>query len=116
MSSLRFALRRLRHEPAYAVAFVLTLGLGIGATTAIFSAVEGILLRPLPFPDADRIAYVQQAQRNQADSLGQFSFVEVADYRRQASTIDEIVEYGDWQFSVVGRNVTLREALDRRRR
>lgn len=100
MSSLRFALRRLRHDRAYAVAFVLTLGLGIGATTAIFSAVEGILLRPLPYPDADRIVYVQQATAG--NQPGQFSFVEVADYRRQAGTMDEFIEYGDWQFSVVG--------------
>jgi len=102
VSSLRFALRRLRHDRAYAIAFVLTLGLGIGATTAIFSAVEGILLRPLPFPDADRIVQVRQVQGSVADSLGQFSFVEVADYRQQSTTLDELVEYGDWQFSVVG--------------
>jgi predicted permease len=100
MSSLTFALRRLRHDFGYAIAFVLTLGLGIGATTAIFSAVEGILLRPLPYPDADRIVYVQQGSAGR--EIGQFSFVEVADYRRQASTIDEFIEYGDWQFSVVG--------------
>jgi putative ABC transport system permease protein len=102
MQALQFAIRRLRHDRAYAAAFVLTLGLGIGASTAMFSAVEGILLRPLPFPAADRIVLVQQTQAAAADSLGQFSFAEVADYRRHATTMDQFVEYGDWTFSLVG--------------
>jgi hypothetical protein len=52
---LRFAFRQLRKAPGFSVTVVLTLALGIGATTAIFSLVEGILLRPLPFRDADRL-------------------------------------------------------------
>src|SRR4029077_16132072 len=53
--NLRFAFRQLRRAPGFALTVVLTLALGIGATTAIFSLVEGILLRPLPFHDADRL-------------------------------------------------------------
>jgi predicted permease len=52
---LRFAFRQLRKSPAFALTVVLTLALGIGATTAIFSLVEGILLRPLPFSNPDRL-------------------------------------------------------------
>jgi predicted permease len=55
MQNLRFTLRRLRRAAAFTVTVVLTLALGIGSTTAIFSLVEGVLLRPLPFPDADRL-------------------------------------------------------------
>jgi putative ABC transport system permease protein len=98
----RPALRMFRQDPGYAVAFVLTLGLGIGATTAIFSAVEGVLIRPLPYPHADRIVVLQQPVTRAGQKNGSFSFVEVADYRAQTKTFDELVEYGDWQFNVVG--------------
>jgi predicted permease len=101
--TLRPVFRRLRDAPGYAAAFVLTLGLGIGATTAIFSAVERVLIRPLPYPNADRIVYLQQPLARSGTANTMFSFTEVADYRVQAKTLDEIVEYGDWQFNVVGR-------------
>ena len=57
--NLRFAFRQLRKTPGFALAVVLTLALGIGATTAIFSLVEGVLLRPLPFKDADRLVLLE---------------------------------------------------------
>src|SRR5262245_13959112 len=101
-STLRAAMRQLRQDAGYALAFVLTLGLGIGASTAIFSAVEGVLIRPLPYPHADRIVFVQQPLQRTGDENTHFSFVEAADYRTQASTLEEVVEYGDWQFNVVG--------------
>ena len=101
LKDVRFALRSLRRTPGYAVAFVLTLGLGIGLNTAIFSVVNGVLLAPLPYKDADRILYLRQpALATGVDNMS-FSFVEVADLRGAARTVDEFVEYGDWTFNVV---------------
>ena len=100
---VRAALRSLRKSPGFVLAFVLTLGLGIGANTAIFSVINGVLLRPLPYPEADRIMHLRQAAVRDGIPDMSFSFEEVADYRAQAKTIDEFVEFGDWTFNVLGR-------------
>ena len=102
MRNLRITLRSLARTPGYALAFILTLGLGIGLNTAIFSVLNGVLLAPLPYPDADRIVYVQQPAVQAGVANASFSFQEVQDYREQSRTLDRFVEYGDWTFTVVG--------------
>ena len=103
LTDIRLALRTLPRTPGYALAFILTLGLGIGANTAIFSVINGVLLRPLPYPEADRIMHLRQAQLAAGVDDSSFSFAEVADYRREARTVDQFVEFGDWTFNVLGR-------------
>ena len=95
MRDIRFAMRNIRKTPGFALAFVLTLGLGIGANTAIFSIINGVLLRPLPYPEADRIMHLRQPAVRSGVENTNFSFAEVADYRSQSKTIDEFVEFGD---------------------
>jgi predicted permease len=73
---VRYALRQLRRNRAFALTAVLTLGLGIGATTAIFSAVYALLLRPLPYPDASRLMYVSAQMSNAHNAaIGSQDFV-----------------------------------------
>lgn len=98
---LRQTVRSLAKAPGYTLAFVLTLGLGIGLNTAIFSVINGVLLAPLPYPDADRIVYVRQPALGSGVENARFSFQEVQHYRESARTLDQFVEYGDWTFTVV---------------
>ena len=100
--SLRPVLRSLIREPGYALAFTVTLGLGIGLNTAIFSVINGVLLAPLPYADADRILYVRQPAVAAGVENASFSFPEVQEYREASRTMDAFVEYGDWTFTVVG--------------
>ncbi|HZE13042.1 MAG TPA: hypothetical protein VE086_04725, partial [Chthoniobacterales bacterium] len=60
MNDLRFAFRQLWKSPAFSLIAIVTLALGIGANTAIFSVIESALLRPLPFPNADRLVRVYE--------------------------------------------------------
>ncbi len=95
------AWKSLARSKGYALAFVTTLGLAIGVNSAVFSVVNAVLLKPLPFDNADRIVYLQQPAERAGVANSLFSFHEVADYRNGMSTIDEVVEFGDWTFSVV---------------
>ena len=65
---------------------MLTLGLGIGANTAIFSLVSGILLQPLPYPHAERLLAIKQPATLQGQEDARFSFLEIDDYRQQSTT------------------------------
>jgi len=103
LNDLRIAVRNLWKMPWFSLAFILTLGLGIGANTAIFSVINGVLLRPLPYPEADRIMHLRQAQTAADIPDSSFSFQEVSEYRAQAKTLDQFIEFGDWTFNVLGR-------------
>src|SRR6266536_2808096 len=67
--NLRHAARSLGRAPGFALTVVATLALGIGANTAVFSALDAVLLRPLPFPDADRLVRLSQTQQNSSETM-----------------------------------------------
>ena len=100
---VRAALRGFARNRGFAIAVVLTMALGIGANSAIFSVVYGVLLQPLPYADGDNLLILRQ-QRPRAGILAQgFSALEMADYRQQSKTLDQIVEYHNMQFVLLGR-------------
>jgi len=100
---VRFGLRVLRRNPGFTLTAIITLALGIGANTAIFSVIYGVLLRPLPYKDGNRLVVVnQQARLNNANSLG-FSVKEFQDYRDQNKTM-EMVEHHAMSFILYGRD------------
>jgi predicted permease len=89
----RFAFRGLRRSPGFAAAVVLTLALGIGANTAMFTLLRGTLLRPLPNRDGDRLVYLRQSAPGAQQKNVLFSVPEVTDYRAAAKTLSAIAEY-----------------------
>jgi predicted permease len=99
----RFALRTLGRSPGFAAAAILTLALGIGANTAIFSLVNGVLLRPLPYEEGDRLVLLQQAAPKAGIDNLLASIREVYDYREQNETLTGLVEHHSMTFTLLGR-------------
>ena len=97
---LRFGARTLGRHPGFAIVAVLTLGLGIGANAAIFSVVNTVLLRPLPWADPDRAVMIWS--RWTAFDKTWVASGELMDYRRRATTLEEVAAWGDGQVNITG--------------
>ncbi len=90
---LRFGLRLIARSPSLAAAVALTLGLGIGANTAVWSAVDSVLLSRLPYPDADRLVFVSRAYPGFPQGGGNFSYPAVVDIARENRSFDAFAAY-----------------------
>src|ERR1044071_3840523 len=101
MFGLRYALRSLSRAKGFTAAVVLTLGLGIGANTAIFSVVRGVLLKPLPHRDGDRLVFLRQSTRGPGGENISFSVPEIDDFRAASKTLGGIAEYSPITFTIV---------------
>ncbi len=94
MSDFRFAFRQLLKSPGFTFVAVLTLALGIGANSAIFSVIDAVLLRPLPFPNADRLTMVwATAPQHPGDDRQSQSYPDYADLRAQNHTFSALAAY-----------------------
>ena len=93
MNDLKFAFRQLRKSPAFTAIAVFTLALGIGANTAIFSLVNGVLLRPLPFPNAERIIYFEGRNPAQGITDSNISYLDFTDWSQQTDLFASTAAY-----------------------
>src|SRR4051812_13553514 len=98
--NLRYALRQLRKSPGFTFVAVLTLAIGIGACTSIFSLVESVLLRPLPYPQPDRIVVVQQ-QFKGAQKIP-FSWPNFEDVQRENHSFAALTIYQRGEMTLSG--------------
>ena len=97
---LRYTARGLRRAPGFAAAAIGTIALGTGATAAVFAVVSAVLLRPLPYPDASRLALVWATDAEGARTW--LSAPEIDDLRRRATTIDQVAGLSDLRLGLTG--------------
>jgi putative ABC transport system permease protein len=100
LRDLRYGLRAMLKRPGFTVVAVLTLALGIGANTAIFSVVHAVLLRPLPFDDAGRLVYL--TERNTQQEGLSLSWPDFADWRGQSRAFERMAAYNRDSYNLTG--------------
>jgi predicted permease len=103
LQDARYGLRALRKNPGYAAAAIVTLALGIGANTAIFSVVHGVLLQSLPYGAGERLVRVRVDAAGAGIDDGRFSAPEVEDLRARTHTLAAVAEYHSMWFVLLGR-------------
>jgi putative ABC transport system permease protein len=106
MNDFKFAIRQLLKNPGFTTVAVLTLAIGVGANTAIFSVVNGVLLRPLPFPESQRLARLSEAGRDWTG--GPISYPNFADWKAQQTSFESIGLYRDASYNLTGDGEPLR--------
>src|ERR1700683_1873205 len=102
---LRYAARSLRHSPGFAALAILTVALGIGANTIIFSAVNALILRPLPFPHSEQLVRIYSTRIGPGadfgnDNLDGPSFLDLKDFDRTNHTFQQMVGWDTWPKNV----------------
>ncbi len=108
MNTLRYALRQLRKSPGFAIVAILTLALGIGANTAVFSVVDTVLLRPLPYPQPDRLMLVTETETQGGDQELGVAAQEYLDYRDQTRSFSSVAAFVTEGFNLTGEGDPLR--------
>jgi putative ABC transport system permease protein len=102
-NDLRFGLRTLLKNRGFAILAILTLGLGIGANTAIFSVIHGVLLKPLPYADSDRLVLIRQSAPLIGRADAGVSIKEYFTYRDTATDFEGLVEFHQMNFDLLKR-------------
>ncbi len=100
---LRYGLRMLRKSPGFAVVAILTLALGIGANTAIFSVIEAVLLRPLPYPDPGQLALLPESNPKRGITDAGMSYPSLLELRDNSRVFDAIAGLASHSLTLTGR-------------
>ena len=110
VQELHYTLRMLRRNPGFAAIVILTLALGIGMTTAMFSVVNGVLLKPLPYPDADRLVWIAPHASYGDNEISRADYLL---WKNHARSFDGFAAYGNGNRAVVYQNkpITLQIAF-----
>jgi predicted permease len=103
MRDVRYAARRLARTPVFTLATLITLALGIGANTAIFSVVDGVLLKPLPFREPDRLVGLWQTAPGVNITDLNASIADYVTYREESRTLEDVAIWNGTAFTVTGQ-------------
>jgi predicted permease len=105
LHDVRFALRLLRRSPTFAIVAIATLALGVGANSAIFSLINGVILRPLPYSHGEQLVDVAELHRKGWSHLPYANFVDI---RAQSRSFQQLAEFYENRSTVLGANVPIR--------
>ena len=108
IQDLRYGARMLMKKRGFTIVAVITLGLGIGANTTMFSVVNGMLLRPLPFKDPERLVHLDEKAPKAGFETTGFSFPDFSDWRSRSQSFERMALYEDGSFTLASGNSTER--------
>ncbi|MBV8817929.1 MAG: ABC transporter permease, partial [Acidobacteriaceae bacterium] len=101
LQDARYAIRNLLQSPAFALVAILTLAIGIGANTVLFSVVNGILLNPLPHPDSERLVAIYQSNHTLADK-SPTAYLNFLDWQHDTQTLSSMAMYHNKDYNLIG--------------
>ena len=101
-ADVKFAVRQMRKSPGFAAVVIVTLALGIGANTTVFSIVDAVMLRPLPYAQPQRLVEVQSREATAAIFSGAVSYPDFFDWRAQSHSFERLVSYDDTSLTLTG--------------
>src|SRR5688500_18743368 len=104
---IRYGIRSLLKHPGFTLIAIVTLALGIGANTAIFSLVRGVLLRPLPFSEPERLIGIRESKVGEGHG-NPMAWRSFAEFRDRAQTLESITAYSNWNPDIERADGTVR--------